>query len=141
MSDLAEFNTVGDKAPTALDKCKLLFANKPYTVLSVEIFCDEIDAGELYRVVYAEDVDLFDIRLLSRISFLDPNLPVAAAIVYGATPGGCRFVSSGKYSTAEYTAVAFDLYLRGIISRGESVAIISPRGVGYTDGGEVLFEE
>ena len=141
MSDLVEFNTVGGKAPVALEKCKLLFANKPYTLLSTELFCDDVDSGDLYRVVRSENIDSFDIRLLSRIAFLDPALPAAAAIVYGACPGGYRFVSSGRYSVAEYAAVAYELYLHALIPRGESVDLLSPHGVAHTDGREVVFEE
>ena len=143
MLDSLKFNTVPGDFFTVIPNCKLLFANKSYIILSTELLCDEILASGVWRVAFAERIELFDTRLLARLEFADPSSPVCAAMVVGAACGGYRFVSSGRYSPSEFAAVAFSLFSRGAFRRGECVRLFSPTAdftVSVTDDGVVLFK-
>jgi len=135
-------NTVYGKVLMVVSECKLLFANMPFTILSTELFCDDILANLPYRVTECERIELFDPTIIPRMMVSHFSAPVAAALVYGRCDGGYRFITNGTSSPTEYAAVALSLFYRGRISAGECVSIISDFGAlsaVVTDDGVLLF--
>ena len=142
MKYMTNFDTGHGEAVTVISECKLLLSKITVTVLSTEIVCDDVLAGVPYRLTEAENIELFDASLLPRIRVSEPYTSVSAAIVYGKVRNGYRFISDCKSYPTAYAAVATVLFYNGIITRGESVTLLSDAGVfsaAVTDDGVLLF--
>lgn len=142
MKYMTNFDAGYGEAVTVISECKLLLSNITVTVLSTEIFCDDVLAGAPYRLTEAENVELFDPTLLPRIRISDPISPVIAAIAYGRVGEGYRFIISGEASPTAYAAVVMALFYKGRLARGENTLLSSDSGAFYatvTDDGALLF--
>lgn len=142
MKYMRKLDTGWGESVTIISKCKLLLSNVTVSVLSTEVFCDEVLAGSTYRLTEAEHIELFDTSLLPRIRVSEPYTSAVAAIVYGKVKEGYCFVTDGTPSLIEYAAVATVLFYKGRITRGECVTLSSDAGAftaTVTDDGVLLF--
>ena len=144
MLDLdAKFNTVcGDKL-IIITKCKLLFANLHCRIRTVDLFCDDVLADLPFRLIRCDRLSLFDTRLLPILRFADSGADVQSVIAYSYDGGVCRFICSGDYSAASYSAPILALFYKNKIAPGQTVSVSSPyawTSATVTDDGVVLFD-
>ena len=137
-----KFNTAQGEDLTIITKCKLLFANTPCTLRSVELFFDDILADLPFRLVRCDRLSLFDTRLLPILRLTGTGADVHAVIVYSFKDELCRFICSDEYSTAAYAAPVLALFYKGEINAGQAITVISPEAqiiVTVSEDGAVLF--
>ena len=137
-----KFNTAQGRGLTIITKCKLLFANIPCKLCSVELCFDDILADLPFRLVRCDRLSLFDTRLLPVLRLTGTGADVHAVIVYSFKDELCRFICSDEYSAAAYAAPVLALLYKGEINAGRTITVMSPeaqRIVTVSKDGAILF--